>query len=44
VVVAVLGTWLGRALLRRLPQERFRRFALLLVFGIGLVMLYGVLT
>ena len=41
VVVAVLGTWAGRALLRRLPQERFRQLALLLVFCIGLVTLYA---
>ena len=44
VVVAVLGTWTGRALLCRLPQERFRQFALLLVFGIGLVTLYAAWT
>lgn len=44
VVVAVLGTWIGRALLRRLPQERFRQIALLLVFGIGLLTLYAAWT
>ena len=40
----MLGTWTGRALLRRLPQERFRQLALLLVFGIGLVTLYAAWT
>ena len=41
VVVAVLGTWGGRTLLRRLSQERFRQIALLLVLGIGLLTLYS---
>ena len=44
VVVALLGTWTGRTLLRRLSQERFRQIALLLVFGIGLVTLYSAWT
>lgn len=44
VVVAVLGTWTGRTLLRRMSQERFRQFALLLVFGIGVLTLYDAWT
>lgn len=44
VVVAVMGTWAGRTLLRRLSQERFRQTALLLVLGIGLVTLYSAWT
>ena len=39
VPVAIGGTWLGRRLLRRLPQERFRQLALIMVFGIGLLTL-----
>ena len=42
-VVAVTGTWLGRRILRRMPQALFRRTALLLVFAIGLVTLYQAL-
>jgi uncharacterized membrane protein YfcA len=42
-VVAVTGTWLGRLILRRMPQVLFRRTALLLVFTIGLVTLYQAL-
>ena len=41
-VVALLGTWLGRRVLRRVPQASFRRIALLLVFAIGWVTLLGV--
>jgi uncharacterized protein len=39
VLVAIAGTWLGRALLRRIPQERFRQIALSLVLAIGLATL-----
>jgi hypothetical protein len=39
VVVAVAGTWLGRAALRHIPQSRFRQIALVLVLAIGLVTL-----
>ena len=35
VGVALLGTWLGRLLLRRMPQPWFRRIALGLVFAVG---------
>ena len=41
-VVALAGTWLGRRVLRRVPQSAFRRTALLLVFAIGWVTLLGV--
>lgn len=43
VVVAFVGTWVGRSVLRRVPQARFRQLALLLVFGIGLLTLHGAL-
>ena len=42
-VVAVTGTWVGRRILRRMPQAMFRRTALLLVFAIGMVTLYQAL-
>ena len=40
--VAFVGTWIGRVLLRQLPQALFRRVALALVFVIGWVTLYEV--
>lgn len=42
-VVAIVGTWLGKRVLARMPQAAFRRTALLLVFGIGVLTLYHVL-
>lgn len=42
-IVALTGTWLGKRLLRRIPQAAFRRIALLLVFAIGWITLYGAL-
>ena len=42
-VVAIAGTWLGKRILSRMPQAMFRRTALLMVFGIGLVTLYQAL-
>ena len=39
-VVALAGTWIGRMLLRHMPQAVFRRVALVLVFVIGWVTLY----
>lgn len=41
VLVAIAGTWLGRSLLRRVPQQRFRQIALSLVLAIGLATLAG---
>jgi hypothetical protein len=38
-VVAIAGTWIGKRILARMPQAMFRRIALVLVFGIGLVTL-----
>lgn len=43
-VIAVAGTWIGRRILLRMPQAMFRRIALLLILGIGLLTLYRVLT
>jgi uncharacterized protein len=42
-VVAIAGTWLGKRILSRMPQAMFRRVALVMVFGIGLVTLYQAL-
>lgn len=42
-VVAFVGTWLGRRLLVRIPQAMFRCIALVLVFAIGWVTLWGAL-
>ncbi|GAA4865202.1 sulfite exporter TauE/SafE family protein [Luteimonas vadosa] len=41
VMVAVVGTWLGRGLLRHVPQQRFRQLALAMVAGIGMLTLYS---
>ena len=42
-MVAIAGTWIGKRLLSRMPQAIFRRTALVMVFGIGLVTLYQAL-
>ena len=42
-VVAIAGTWLGKRILQRMPQALFRRIALLMVLGIGLLTLYQAL-
>ena len=42
-VVAIAGTWIGKRILSRMPQAMFRRAALVMVFGIGLVTLYQAL-
>ncbi|MCP9234577.1 sulfite exporter TauE/SafE family protein [Lewinella sp. JB7] len=38
-VIGLLGTWLGKWVLRGITQTAFRRIALLLILGIGLVTL-----
>jgi uncharacterized membrane protein YfcA len=42
-VVAIAGTWIGKRILARMPQAMFRRIALAMVFGIGLLTLYQAL-
>ena len=42
-LVAIAGTWIGKRILSRMPQAMFRRAALVMVFGIGLVTLYQAL-
>jgi uncharacterized membrane protein YfcA len=39
LVIAWVGTWLGRRILRRLPQARFKEFSLVLILTIGLVVM-----
>ena len=43
-LVALLGTWLGRLLLQRIPQPWFRRIALGLVCAVGVATLVQVLA
>jgi len=42
VVIGWVGTWLGRRLLKHIPQEKFKRISLLLILGIGVVTLLRV--
>lgn len=37
VGIAILGSWLGKLILKRIPQEKFKRFSLLLILGIGVL-------
>lgn len=37
IVIGVLGTWIGKKVLKYVPQEKFRRLSLFLVLIIGLV-------
>jgi uncharacterized membrane protein YfcA len=41
--IGLLGTWLGKLVLKRIPQTAFRKIALLLILGIGVVTLGRVL-
>ena len=36
LVIAWVGTWLGKRILTRIPQERFKKLSLLLVLAIGI--------
>jgi len=38
LVIGIVGSWLGRILLRRVPEARFRIWVRLLLLGIGLSM------
>ena len=40
LVIAWVGTWLGKQLLSRIPQERFKQFSLLLILGIGILTIF----
>ena len=41
LAIGLLGTWIGKRLLQRIPQSRFRQISLVLVLIIGVVTLYG---
>lgn len=41
--VALAGTWIGRRVLQRVPQARFRQIALAMVFAIGWLTLFDAL-
>lgn len=43
LVIGVVGTYLGRRILKYLPQEKFKRISLILILIIGLVTLLKVL-
>lgn len=36
VVVAILGTWIGKGILKRFSQEQFRNFVLILILLVGI--------
>ena len=36
IIVAILGSWLGKLILKKIPQKWFRRLSLFLILGIGL--------
>jgi len=42
VGIAILGSWLGKLILKRIPQDKFKRFALFLILGIGVITLIQV--
>lgn len=39
LVISFLGSWIGKILLARIPQDKFRKVVLLLVLGIGISLL-----
>jgi uncharacterized protein len=39
-VIGFIGSWLGQKLLEKIPQERFKKIALILIFLIGIFSLY----
>ena len=39
IVIAIVGSWLGKIILQYIPQERFKQFSLLLILGIGILTL-----
>lgn len=43
LIIGYLGTWIGKRMLEHIPQEKFKRFSLILILFIGLVTLIKVL-
>ncbi|WP_333695825.1 sulfite exporter TauE/SafE family protein [Flavobacterium sp.] len=39
-IIGFIGSWLGQKLLEKIPQERFKKIALILIFLIGIFSLY----
>lgn len=44
MVISFLGSWVGKKILNRIPEEGFRKIVLFLVLGIGSILLYKELT
>ncbi|WP_224491081.1 sulfite exporter TauE/SafE family protein [Robertkochia flava] len=42
--IGLLGTWLGKRILEYIPQEKFKRFSLLLILIIGLISFIRVIS
>lgn len=40
LVISLAGSWVGKLLLNKLPQDKFRHLVLFLILAIGLLMLY----
>ncbi|WP_395048061.1 sulfite exporter TauE/SafE family protein [Flavobacterium sp.] len=43
-VLAYAGSWIGKKLLDKVPENIFKKFVLVLIFGVGLFMVYGFIT
>tara|TARA_R100000935_G_C2813920_1_gene156349 strand:- start:301 stop:1026 length:726 start_codon:yes stop_codon:yes gene_type:complete len=41
IVVAILGTWIGKKILGNMSQDQFKKIVLLLILGIGIVSLFS---
>ncbi len=44
MVLAYAGSWLGKKLLDKVPEKVFKKVVLVLIFGIGVFMIYGFIT
>ena len=43
ILVAILGSWLGKLILKKIPQRKFKQLSLMLILGIGILTLIKVL-
>lgn len=43
IVIAIVGSWLGKLILKKIPQQKFKRLSLLLILGIGILTLLNAL-
>jgi len=39
-VIGFIGSWLGQLILEKIPQEKFKKIALILILGIGIFSVY----